>query len=848
MNYPTSLPDAFTGVELLLRVDEVELAHAGLDAIAAVAPDAARLHLFRGWTALAQGTPHANVALAIKHFRLALGRDPLDPLGWHGLASALPADAQGAKTQRAAGERAQRLVSSEALADLRRGKPHLARSPLQLLHANHPHDAEWTLLLIECLRRLGEIDAARALLVPELDRVPLSAPAALLAAALEDDEIEVFEHLRNAARSDPAWITARRLWDPAGPPLRLPKPPEIALPAAVTARVAELRTSALAQGNGAWRMAQVMTPPVPPRSFGTRADSTRISSGQGQPALPGAGGLAAKAPTAEDNHPAAPGAPSPDVADVLLQVQRATQRIFGQSPALLAAGDAVALLVTHRGALIRRYGAATAAEIERRMEQLADALAERGLRGETLVVDQIAPGQFGNLAPIVNATGDAGARAVAALIRAARRSIDSQNHRLDAILIVGGDGVIPFHRFPNPSQDPDGAVLSDNPYGCDGGSHHVPDIVVARLPDGGADGGQLLLALLQRSIEYHEGWLVSHAGPSGLALPMLRRLVAGTRAKAPVTAWGASTASWQEPSREIYRELGEQRPLLICPPGGSDRIGRRGTPDLSAGRILYFNLHGLSGSPHWYGQAVNARPDTPLPVAITPAQVTDLEPAAICVTEACYGAEVVGRSAGDALALRFLSRGALAFVGCTVTAYGAVSLPLGGADILTQQLFLHLRRGQPIGRALLLARDGMAREAVAQQGYLDPDDAKTLLSFVLLGDPWASPYAKPLLQTKMALPAIEPVIAQRRPVQAGTVSPSAVEQAKQLVAKIAPQFARAPWTALGQGRPERIAKGQAGAVVFSAAVPTITEDGLQCEQIARVTVSHGAASKVIFSR
>ena len=825
MNQPLALPDAFNSVELLLRVDEVNLARAGLDALAAAAPDAARVHLLRGWVTLHE----RDAAFAAKHFRLAIGRDPLEPLAWHGLGSALPAG----KAQTDANERAKRLSSSEPLADLRRGKPYLARAPLQLIHTNRPHEPEWTLWLVECLRRLGEIDAARQLLAPELDRVPLSAPAALLAAALEDDEIEVFEHLRNAARSDPAWITARRLWAPDGPPLRLPRPAEITLPPAVAARIDEIRNTALAPNGGEWRMAQIMTPHAAHRAM---------------PSRPGGGSLAAKTLADKADEAAAQPEPSPDVAEVLREVQRATQRIFGQPRAQLAAGDAVALLVTHHGSLVRRYGAATAAEIERRIGQLAGALADRGLRGEILIVDQVAPGQYPGVPAVVNAAGDAGARAVATLIRAVRQSVDTHDQRLDAILIVGGDGVIPFHRFPNPSHDADGAVLSDNPYGCDGGSHHVPDIVVSRLPDGGADGGALLLALLQRSIEYHEGWLVTHDGPSGLALPSLRRLVAGSRPKAPVTALGATTAAWQEPSEEIYRELGDQRGLLICPPGGSEYPGRGRTLDWSDGRMLYFNLHGLTGGPNWYGQATGGRPDDPLPVALTPAHITDLEPAAICVTEACYGAEIIGRSPSDSMALRFLSRGALAFVGCTVTAYGAVELPLGGADVLVQQIFVNLRRGQPVGRAVLLARDWMARETINRQGYLDPDDAKTLLSFVLLGDPWASPYAKPVLQSKMALPAIEPVVAQRRPVQAGTLPPTTAEMAQRLVAKIAPQFARAPFTAQGQGRPDRIAKGQAGAVVFSASVALPTEDGRRFEQFARVTVAHGVLSKMLLSR
>lgn len=826
INQSIGLPEAFSGVELLLRVDEVDLANRGLDTIAKIAPDAARLHLFRGWVNLHD----LNTAFATKHFRLALGRDPTEALAWHGLSSALPAG----KAQVEAAERATRLTSSEAVADLRRGKPQQARSPLQLLHAGYPHHPEWSLLLIEALRRLGEIDAARGLLKVELQRVPLSGPAALLAAALEDDEIGIFEQLKLAAQSDPAWICARRLWAPGDSPIRLPKPPEVMLPAEVAARVAELRTSALVNGDGEWRMARIMTPPATRRGFAPPAAATTVTPGN----------LAAKnAPEAPRDEP-----PSPEVAEVLAQVQRATQRIFGHSLTPLASGDAVALLVTHRGSLTRRYGAATAAEIERRAAQLARALGERGLRGEVLLVDQPAQGQAGGAAPVVDATGAAGARAVATLLRAARQGIAARNQRLDAIVIVGGDGVIPFHRFPNPSQDADAAVLSDNPYGCEGDNVHVPEIVVSRFPDGGADRGELLLTLLQRSIEYHEGWLVPQNGPSGIALPFLRKLVAGTRAKTPVTAWGASTDSWKEPSEEIYRELGEQSPLLYFPPGPSRSARGRAVPDWSDGRILFFNLHGLTGGANWYGQAATARPDAPLPIAVTPADVVDLEPATICVTEACYGAEIVGRSPRDSMALRFLSRGALALVGCTVTAYGAVALPLGGADVLAQQLFQYLRRGQPIGRALLLARDWMAREAVREQGYLDPDDAKTLLSFVLLGDPWASPYAKPLLQAKMALPAIEPILAQRRPVLAGSVSPGATDLAQRLVAQLAPRFARVPLTAQGQGRPDRIAKGQAGSVVFSAAIVMPTEDGRRVQQVARVTIAHGVAKKVLLSR
>jgi hypothetical protein len=75
-----------------------------------------------------------------------------------------------------------------------------------------------------------------------------------------------------------------------------------------------------------------------------------------------------------------------------------------------------------------------------------------------------------------------------------------------------------------------------------------------------------------------------------------------------------------------------------------------------------------------------------------------------------------------------------------------------------------------------------------------------------------------------------------------------VELGHKLVAKLAPQFNRAQITALGQGRPDHVAQGQAGSIVFSARTQVPTEDGRHAEQIARITITHGAARKVLISR
>jgi hypothetical protein len=142
----------------------------------------------------------------------------------------------------------------------------------------------------------------------------------------------------------------------------------------------------------------------------------------------------------------------------------------------------------------------------------------------------------------------------------------------------------------------------------------------------------------------------------------------------------------------------------------------------------------------------------------------------------------------------------------------------------------------------------MAREMVQRQGYLDPDDAKTLLSFVLLGDPWSTPYTRPVLERKTVIQQITPVVVQRRPVAANLIAPGAANVARQLLAKVAPNLSRVSLQAQGQGRADRIAKGQASAVVFSATDALPTTDGRALTQVARITVAGGEARKLLLSR
>jgi hypothetical protein len=110
-------------------------------------------------------------------------------------------------------------------------------------------------------------------------------------------------------------------------------------------------------------------------------------------------------------------------------------------------------------------------------------------------------------------------------------------------------------------------------------------------------------------------------------------------------------------------------------------------------------------------------------------------PETVVFSEACYGAHIVGKDEASSIALRFLATQALGVVGSTALAYGGIDTPLVGADLVARAFWDHVRSGYPLGEALRRAKQTLIQEMLARQGYLDPEDQKALLSFVLYGDP-----------------------------------------------------------------------------------------------------------------
>ncbi|MFN2304219.1 MAG: hypothetical protein ACK2TV_10865, partial [Anaerolineales bacterium] len=309
---------------------------------------------------------------------------------------------------------------------------------------------------------------------------------------------------------------------------------------------------------------------------------------------------------------------------------------------------------------------------------------------------------------------------------------------IGALLIIGGPEIIPFHHLPNPTNDDDHDVPSDNPYGTIDDNYFIPQWPVGRLPgESGSDSGLLLQQIRQLISEYKQktkkskflanigslfNWIFSFFANLGRRFEDSKNL-------------GYSAEIWQKASEDVYKSVSRKNNLQLSPPTHSGNLILKKNPGHA---LAYFNLHGVKDGPYWYGQkdfsSTSTGPD--YPIALSPNMFNENIPAPkLTFTEACYGANIADKQHEDAISLKFLDLGTHAFVGSTCIAYGSVTPPLIGADFLAESFWKAVLEGQSTGYALMQAKLTLAEEMIKSQGFLDGEDQKTILSFILLGDP-----------------------------------------------------------------------------------------------------------------
>ncbi|MDD5368084.1 MAG: C25 family cysteine peptidase [Anaerolineaceae bacterium] len=444
-------------------------------------------------------------------------------------------------------------------------------------------------------------------------------------------------------------------------------------------------------------------------------------------------------PVTHHGDPKAPVEPNRMPADMLRQIQDEFERI-GRRLRLPGVGrtdgrfPVYVILSTKRG-LENLYGPQTASVLQVEMKNLASAIRKQ----QTWDAISFLPDD-------PNSAASNGVKPVPYndpwKIKLTLTDLDAalakKGEMIGAVLILGGPEIVPFHRLPNPTNDDDPDVASDNPYASLDQNYFIPDWPVGRLPGGSSSDAGLLLASLRRLTAFHikqsgaNSWFRNRNFLRNLLKPIKRLLPKALRKNDLLPSFGYSAAVWKPSSQAVFRAIGDPSSLVTCPPASGVKV--------SSAHLTYFNLHGLGDGPDWYGQrdANDASGSPDYPVALSPKDISQnsLSPR-IVYSEACYGNHIENLVEDQSIALKFMSAGCLAMVGSTCISYGSVTTPLIGADLLGSHFWKNIKAGKNAGEAFQQAKISLVNEMNKRQGYLDGEDQKTLISFILYGDPLA---------------------------------------------------------------------------------------------------------------
>jgi len=337
--------------------------------------------------------------------------------------------------------------------------------------------------------------------------------------------------------------------------------------------------------------------------------------------------------------------------------------------------------------------------------------------------------------------------------------LSKQGEMIGALLIVGGPEIVPYHHLPNPTSDNDLDVPSDNPYGTIDENYFIPQWPIGRLPgETGQDAGLLLSQIRTLIYQYKQKSKKSKSTGKNITSVfswIINLLSLLQRKRTTEQNLGYSAQIWKEASEEVYKTTGGKE-LQLSPPIHSGTL----PVNHSKGQELgYFNLHGIKDGANWYGQkdfsSQSSGPD--YPIALSPSMFNDkIKSPKLVFSEACYGANIIKKHHEEAISLKFLDSGTKSFIGSTCIAYGSVMPPLIAADYLAESFWTQVREGQAAGYALMQAKLNLVEEMTKKQGFLDGEDQKTILSFVLFGDPLAvhdgvKAMPKPLFREKSDL-------------------------------------------------------------------------------------------------
>lgn len=380
------------------------------------------------------------------------------------------------------------------------------------------------------------------------------------------------------------------------------------------------------------------------------------------------------------------------------------------------------------GGLTAKYGKNNKDFIGREMQSVADAVDNReGWNSMVFYPDEFSTNARAHLDPIL----------IKQELVKLDQILSEKGSMIGAVLIVGGPEVVPFFTLKNPAMDDDPSIPSDAPYATfDEKRIFDQQWQLGRVPGDNTSDPGLLLSQLRQIQNYH-----IEASEREIANRRRNRKAAKktfcsfSKAIKESRSFGLSAQAWERPSVAVFRNVSATVNLLTSPGVTAANFP---TSQLESVQYAYFNLHGIKGNPNWYGQKDPRDQSTMtlLPLTLQMNNLDRLRKAPeVVFAENCYGAEIDRRNESNAISLHMIGKGTRVFIGSTVIAYGAVTLPLTAADLLAHLFWNHLRAGISTGEAFRRAKKNFAAETERTSGGLDGEIQKTILSFVFYGDP-----------------------------------------------------------------------------------------------------------------
>ncbi len=513
------------------------------------------------------------------------------------------------------------------------------------------------------------------------------------------------------------------------------------------------------------------------------------------------------------------------------------------------------VVFTSKTGLIKQYGLQTYQVIQQLLSQIQLLVKSKpGWDAVLCIPDEEKSRKEFSLSPVKSV--DANSFRVA--IQELDTALSKRGEKIGALLIIGGDEIVPFHRLPNPTDDVDEEVFSDNPYSCLDGNYFVPDWPTGRLVGEAGDEVSLLIQQIRAVIRYH-------SQPKSIKRfwEYLLQSIFSVINQNTSSSFGFSASVWKRSSIAAFKPIGEVKNLFVSPNGVSKKLPGSYINEKELG---YYNLHGMEKESGWYGQRdFLDPPGDDFPVALVPEDIkSNGKQPKIVFTEACYGGHVFGKKESQSNALRFLSVGTPVVIGSTCTSYGSITTPLIAADLLSKIFWQNIKSGLWVGEAFQKAKLSLVQEMMKRQGYLDGEDQKTLIQFVLYGDPFyafeSSEYQKKRVNPFLQIPQVKTVSdLSFEDKDIVTVPSETIAQVKSLLTPYLPGIEHAKLntnlfhygekiTVLGKGQNIKSVKALQNRILVTIQNPMSINKQTNF-QIARVTIdSKGKILKTALSR